>query len=451
MGHTATMTPLARPLTITRVMPRASGATLALLTVSCAHPGTGLSDPSAAPEVNVAPTPPSVVAPTELTPAVPTEHSTSSGSALSVVQAVCGDDAACRIDSNEPLALPTQVGRPHLVSTSIPPDVAKARGWGANTPMVWIVTLDDSDHVLAAQRLTAAFKQGHQPHPDELSSTFELTLPSGPEQLVTLRVSEPSPSGTAWGRNGFVRFSWPRFEPIEWEYAAFHYVNPSLNSTFRWSWVDRSGSSEEGASQFRFVLPELTLDERFVSEAWTTADFERCAARLSSKNTARLSGYRPARHSLLAVLSPGAELYLELEVMAGEHLADTTTVEVCFSGEVIRFAPETPTAAPLCDRFSVIDPKPASLRVAKAPGAFRYKVSLPPEILADFPGVTVILRDPVNRRSLMSSPFDFKTATKLGDVLQFSPDRVTCPLEGEVLAPRFAASNSETNLLDQLR
>lgn len=383
--------------------------------------------------------------------AAPARESKTSGSALSVADVVCRDDRECHVESSEPLALPSELGRPHLVGTQVPEEVAKARGWGADVPVYWIVVLDEHDHVVGAQRLTAAFERGREPDTDGLWSTFELTLPSGSDSLVTLRLWEPSPSGTAWGRNGFVRFSWPRFEPVEWEYSAFHYINPLLNSTQRWSWVDLSGSAEEGEFRFQFVLPQLTLDERFVSEAWATAQFARCASRLSSKNSSGLRGHRPSGHSLVALLSPEAELFVELEAAGGKPISRSARLEICFSGSVLRSEVYAPGVRPSCESFSLEDPRPATLQVRKAPRALRYKVSLPRDELADLPAITLVFRDPETRQALMSSPFDFKTIAKLGDVLQFSPDRVTCRLEGEALTPHFASSNPEADLLDQTR
>lgn len=177
-----------------------------------------------------------------------------------LLDVVCGDDGACRVDSSEPLPLKAAHGRPHLVRTSVLEEAAESRGWGADFPTYWIVILDDRDHVLAAQRLATGFKRGQEPDSDSLWSTFQLTLPSESDRLVTLRVWEPSPSGTAWGRDGFVRFSWPRFEPIEWEYHAFHFLNPSLNSTERWTWLDQTGSSQYRALQFQFLLPRVEVE-----------------------------------------------------------------------------------------------------------------------------------------------------------------------------------------------
>lgn len=443
----------------TLVIRRTASACLALqgLVTLCCVPGTTSSVASLDSAPPVAPATPEVKvaeaasAPTLSTQAAPTRDSKRLGSALSVAEVVCSDDRECHVVSSEPLALPSELGRPRLVGTQVTEEVARARGWGADVPVYWIVLLDEHDHVVAAQRLTAAFKRGSEPDTDGLWSTFELTLPSGADPLATLRLWEPSPSGTAWGRNGFVRFSWPQFEPIEWEYAALHYVNPLLNSTQRWSWVDLTGSAEEGAFRFQFVLPQLTLDERFVSDAWSTADFERCASRLSSKNSSKVRGHAPSPHSLLALLSPQAELFLELEAAGGTAISGSASLEICFSGNVLRSEMYAPGVHPSCESFSLADPRPATLQVRKAPRAFRYKVSLPREELVDLPAITLVFRDPRTRQASMSSPFDFKTIAKLGDVLQFSPDRVTCRLEGEALIPRFAASNPQADLLDQTR
>jgi hypothetical protein len=364
----------------------------------------------------------------------------------SLEEALCGTTAGCRVESTEPLTFRTEIGHAALVRTALTPEAAASLdAWGAGWPDYWIVTLDDKGRVRSFQRLTEGFKQGEE-HGDDLPSTFTLTLhPSkGTSSQATLQVREPSPGGTAWGRNGLVRFTWPDFRLVEWEYDAFHVINPALNSSQHWNWETGSGGSDYAHFAFRYVIPRIALDKAFTTAAWKNADFARCAGRLHAGNAEHLPGDRSSPHSLAAVLSLQGELFVELHQADSAPLSKGTRIEVCYAGDFLWSVPETHGIKPQCVAFSLDGAlKSGSAYIQQAPDRLRYKVELPSEV--ESPAVRLMVRDPDRRQSLLSSRY------KLGEVLTFPRERVSCELDHGSLVPRFAALDPRRTLIDHLQ
>jgi hypothetical protein len=362
-----------------------------------------------------------------------------------VTREICGSTKGCKLDAMEPLPLTSGTTRALLVRTT---EASNASATGDATPIIpdyWIATVDPSTNSVKHQYLVNGFKKGAEPNAEELWPTFTLSFDDATH--ATLNVTDPSQQ-TAWGRRGFVRFSWPDFNALEWEYRITNFLNPDRNSTTRWDWRTRTGSSLFHRCYFRYVVPRIPVDPQFAATAWRTVDFSACSSKLDKTTGAAHRGEKLAPYEIRALLTAENELFMELLPLDATQPSSSVTVTVCYA-EVLRFEPETPSTKPPCTIFKIADGQTTSpVRIEKAEDRLRYKLLLPYDKDLGELGLTITLNDSRLGQSLSSSPYVPKTSQQLGATVNISG--VRCTLNGPNLESHFEPVDQNSSLLDNL-
>ena len=290
-------------------------------------------------------------------------------------------------------------------------------------PAHWLIHREDNGS-FKYQKLFFGYFQKDQPKNGELWSTFSLKQRT--DGLLELTGHESSPSGTAWGRDGSLTFSFPQGELLEWTYHWWHASNSSLSGSSDWSWLNLDTDSSTAL--------EIDLPDGFAEKDWMNTDISRCSIPLYQEQ-----GKKKVKLGNTLVAPGDKTLFVRLQKKA---INPQSILEICSAGE---FEPGPDSEYPgtvFCESF----PMNSKGAVTQDGERVNFKIQLP-EVTSH---VSIILHDASKRTYFVSNDFNFKDAYTLGEILNISPERGRCVLENGVLRPQLQPLNPDKALFDQV-
>ncbi|MFZ5893621.1 MAG: hypothetical protein ACOY0T_21340 [Myxococcota bacterium] len=316
----------------------------------------------------------------------------------------------------------------------------------------WLVALDRAGKV-ADKRL---FASGCAPSSPE---TAWCGLPPRASVRVRGKVVEADWSVHAlrcmsvYHSTGSYAASLEDFKPLHASSRYFRMVDPWEERRTNWDWSRMRGSWSFSTKDAECPMlrrgpipriPAFDLGEKFVGEAWRTADVSRCATRIDAGY-----GFAPkgaaAKVALQLLATAENTLFVDVKpLVRGRPLPKNAVVRVCRSEEALySYAYCHPRDDDFtCGKFTldgrVLEGElEVEASIPSEHGA-RLKVQLP----SDSASVTVMYSEPSTGRWLASSqqrPLDFTYFNELHPV---DADVARCELEGAELQLRFPGALS---------